>query len=225
MYWYSVRLNVNHATYISNCHCLFDEQEQFALLLFKLKTLFEVQWSISGNMFRVLPRLAALRVACQQSATVSAHHHSSSSFGYAPITVPLTDNRSLLCRYTSTAAVPPPSPLINIQTGNLANKMWRVKFISLSTSVLGICSQPYLIERSSELMGTVGVVAICGMAGFFAFITPILLHFVVKKYVIGIDYNPITDEYTATTISFFMQKNKVSFRIDNGHFQVWQGIN
>ncbi|CAD7003981.1 unnamed protein product [Ceratitis capitata] len=55
-------------------------------------------------------------------------------------------------------------------------------------------------------------VFLCGFAGFFTFVTPLLLHFITKKYVTEIHYNPKSDEYTATTISILLYKIKTKFR-------------
>lgn len=52
-------------------------------------------------------------------------------------------------------------------------------------------------------------VFLCTIGGFFTFVTPLLLHFITKKYVTELHYNPQTEEYTATTISLLLQKIKV----------------
>ena len=45
---------------------------------------------------------------------------------------------------------------------------------------------------------------------FFTFATPLLVHYVSKKYVTEMYYNRITDTYTAITYSLFLRKNQVS---------------
>uniref|UniRef100_A0A1B0GAV5 Transmembrane protein 70 n=1 Tax=Glossina morsitans morsitans TaxID=37546 RepID=A0A1B0GAV5_GLOMM len=90
--------------------------------------------------------------------------------------------------------------------------MRAVKILSLTTSLVGLGAQPILMEQSVKLGGTALAVFICGFAGFFTFVTPLLLHFITKKYVTEIYYNPKTEEYVAITISILMQKIRTKFR-------------
>lgn len=112
---------------------------------------------------------------------------------------------SSLCSVT-----PSPSCLEHIYTGSLTDKMKAVKLFSLTTSAAGLAIQPILVEQGAKLGGTPMVVFLCSFAGFFTFITPVLLHFVAKKYVTKMHFNSVTDEYVATTISFFMRQKDVS---------------
>ena len=51
-----------------------------------------------------------------------------------------------------------------------------------------------------------------GMGAFmslFTFATPLLVHYVSKKYVTEMYYNRMTDTYTAITYSLFLRKNQV----------------
>lgn len=100
-----------------------------------------------------------------------------------------------------------------IYTGKFKSRVLRVKLFSFSTSIMGVSATPILLQKSSELGGT----ALATVAGFmcavFTFLTPMLLHFITKKYVIQITHNPATDEYVATTISFFLMKNEVWGRL------------
>ncbi|KAH8242393.1 hypothetical protein KR032_005149 [Drosophila birchii] len=100
--------------------------------------------------------------------------------------------------------------LQRIYYGTLAPRMKMVKFFSLSTSLAGIAAQPILLEQGMKIGGTGMAVFLCSVGGFFTFVTPLLLHFITKKYVTELHYNPQTEEYTATTISLLLQKIKVS---------------
>lgn len=99
-----------------------------------------------------------------------------------------------------------------IYTGSLAPRMKAVKVFSLTTSLTGLAAQPILMEQGMKIGGTGMAVAICTVAGFFTFVTPLLLHFITKKYVTELHYNPKTEEYTATTISILLYKIKTKFR-------------
>ena len=48
---------------------------------------------------------------------------------------------------------------------------------------------------------------------FFTFATPLLVHYVSKKYVTEMYYNRVTDTYTAITYSLFLRKNQVGWFI------------
>lgn len=98
-----------------------------------------------------------------------------------------------------------------IYTGKFQSRIVRVKFFSLSTSLMGLAAQPLLLEKGMEMGGPGLATFLCSLAGIFTFITPVLLHLISKKYVIKITHDPKTDEYVATTISFFLTKKEVKF--------------
>ncbi|KAL5234744.1 hypothetical protein ACI65C_002154 [Semiaphis heraclei] len=101
----------------------------------------------------------------------------------------------------------------NIYIGTLGPRIRNLKIVSFMTSAVGLCIQPMVIQKAAEvgssLAATIGV---CTIAGFFTFITPVLIHLVTRKYVTSIEYNKKTDEYNATTISFFLKPKKVQFK-------------
>ena len=55
------------------------------------------------------------------------------------------------------------------------------------------------------------IVALYSAVGLFTFVTPFLIHFITKKYVTDIMFDPVTKEYTATVYNFFPTKKKVIF--------------
>ncbi|EDV97427.1 transmembrane protein 70 homolog, mitochondrial [Drosophila grimshawi] len=99
-----------------------------------------------------------------------------------------------------------------IYYGTLAPRMKIVKLFSLTTSLVGIAAQPILLEQGMKIGGTGMGIFLCTIGGFFTFVTPLLLHFITKKYVTELHYNTVTDEYTATTISVILLKIKTKFR-------------
>lgn len=95
--------------------------------------------------------------------------------------------------------------------GSLTPQIRAIKVFSLTTSIVGVCAQPILYEQASKLgSSTPAIVALCGMIGFFTFCTPILIHFISKKYVTELHYDETTKEYIATTINIFLMKKQVS---------------
>ena len=62
--------------------------------------------------------------------------------------------------------------------------------------------------------GSLGVAAAGGaFFSFFTFATPLLIHWVSKKYVTELLYNKIEDSYTAITYSLLLKKKKVSLNL------------
>ncbi|XP_059612790.1 transmembrane protein 70 homolog, mitochondrial [Phlebotomus argentipes] len=103
----------------------------------------------------------------------------------------------------------------NVYVGPLTKKMKAVKVFSLTTSITGLIAQPMIIEQASKIGGTALVVFMSGFVGFFTFVTPFLLHWITKNYVSAMKFNASTQEYTATTISFFLTPTYTKFRISD----------
>ncbi|XP_053674063.1 transmembrane protein 70 homolog, mitochondrial [Anopheles nili] len=99
--------------------------------------------------------------------------------------------------------------------GSLTPQIRAVKVFSLATSIGGIVAQPILLEQASKVGGMPMIVAVCGFAGFFTFVTPILLHLVTKRYVTELYYDAAKQQYTATTITFFLRREKTHFKIED----------
>lgn len=100
----------------------------------------------------------------------------------------------------------------NTFSGTLTPNITSVKLFSLTTSVAGVVAQPILYEQADKLGSSTPVIAaVCGFVGFFTFVTPFLLHTITKRYVTQMTFDPQTQEYTATTISFFMRKSNLKF--------------
>lgn len=105
-----------------------------------------------------------------------------------------------------------PDQPIKVYYGTLTPRMKAVKVFSLTTSLTGMAAQPIIMEQGSKLGGAPMMYFMCGVVGFFTFVTPVLLHVITKKYVTEITYDPRLEEYTATTISFFLTRLEVRLR-------------
>lgn len=80
----------------------------------------------------------------------------------------------------------------------------------------GLIAQPILYEQAAKLGGSTPViVAVCGFVGFFTFVTPFLLHVITKRYVTELHYDPVTKEYDATIITFYLAKKHVKFCVED----------
>lgn len=165
----------------------------------------------------VLPRGAQL-AACLGSATRQIHlpgksRYIAGSYGALQKQHHQLEQQKLPSRWLAAKSDGSEDELQRIYYGTLAPRMKLVKFFSLSTSLAGLAAQPILLEQGMKIGGTGMAVFLCSVGGFFTFVTPLLLHFITKKYVTELHYNPQTEEYTATTISILLQKIKVRINL------------
>lgn len=100
-----------------------------------------------------------------------------------------------------------------VYNGKLERDIIRVKLFSLTTSVMGLVFQPILYNQASSLPV---LIATCSVAGFFTFVTPVLLHQLAKRYVNRITYNKDKDNYIAHTTTFFFRQKQVRQLINSG---------
>ncbi|XP_060520799.1 transmembrane protein 70 homolog, mitochondrial [Cylas formicarius] len=102
-----------------------------------------------------------------------------------------------------------------VYSGVLTPQMKRVKIFSLASSVMGIIAQPFLYNQLIDHGNMPIIVVAYSFIGFFTFVTPLLLHFITKKYVTVLEYNSKLDTYTATTLNIFCRPQKVEFKIND----------
>lgn len=98
-----------------------------------------------------------------------------------------------------------------VYVGTLSNMVKLVKGFSVSTSLIGLCVQPYLFANSGNYPLFVKI-ALGGTLSFFIFLTPLMLHFVTKRYVTKLYYNNDTGIFTGTTLTFFVHEKDTQFR-------------
>lgn len=99
-----------------------------------------------------------------------------------------------------------------IYVGSLRSMVTTVKAFSLSTSILGLSFQPFLYNRASD--SDLPLFLKLFMGGFlnvFIFFTPVMLHFITKRYVTSIYYNSKSKMYTATTLNIIINDVNTSF--------------
>lgn len=99
-----------------------------------------------------------------------------------------------------------------IYTGSLAKAVLGVKFFSYSCSMFSLCVLPVIFTKTGlGMSGLAMKVAICGVIGFFTFLTPVLLHLFTKGYVVRLYHNRETDVYTAVTYNALLVEKKTVF--------------
>lgn len=83
---------------------------------------------------------------------------------------------------------------------------------SYSTSGASLFLMPHILLKTGLGVQSLALqIAFCGFIGFFTFLTPVLLHFITKGYVIRLYHNPDTDTYTAVTYSVFLTEKRTVF--------------
>lgn len=98
-----------------------------------------------------------------------------------------------------------------VYIGPLARLVKGVKMFSISTSVIGLGLQPYLLMHAGD-HNVVATVAVGSVVGFFIFLTPLMIHWITKKYVTDMYFDKKSDQFTAATISFFLRRKELAFK-------------
>ena len=107
-----------------------------------------------------------------------------------------------------------------IYQGILSTQIKLVKGFSLTTSFISIACQPVLLMHMQQANANLAVMAGAGaFLSIFTFATPLLIHYVSKKYVTELNYNKLEDSYTAITYSLFLRKKEVIIGKNFKNFQ------
>jgi transmembrane protein 70, mitochondrial len=93
----------------------------------------------------------------------------------------------------------------------LNSQVKRIKMFTLTTSVIGLSLQPVLITQFLEKYGFGLTTLMFLSTAVFTVVTPLLIHYLAKKYILELSYDKKTGLYTATTYTFFLKKFEVSY--------------
>ena len=96
-----------------------------------------------------------------------------------------------------------------VYRGMIEKPIRATKAISIASSGLGIAAQPLLFREAANLPLIVKSL-VGGFLGFFIFITPLLLHQLVRRYIVRLYYNPQTEEFSAVCLRFIPGLKKVT---------------
>lgn len=107
------------------------------------------------------------------------------------------------------------NPIKDVYYGILTPQVKAIKLFSLSSSVVGILSQPWLYKEIVSTANVPVILVAYSFIGFFTLVTPILLHLITKKYIIQLSYNEKTDTYIAKTVNFFCMTKELEFKVDD----------
>ncbi|CAN7991279.1 unnamed protein product [Ixodes hexagonus] len=97
-----------------------------------------------------------------------------------------------------------------VYLGTIRSTVKMVKALSLTTSFVGILAQPILLQQlngSSKI--AIGIVTV--FASFFIFVTPLLLHYITKRYVTELTFDRDKKQFSATTLSLLNRKRQFDF--------------
>ena len=95
-----------------------------------------------------------------------------------------------------------------VYVGNMARLVKAIKMFSLSTSLVSIGSIPLIRSAIEESITKAGVM---GGISTIIFLTPLLLHFVTRKYVTDVYFNADTEVFTLATKTLFLCRKEVEF--------------
>lgn len=98
-----------------------------------------------------------------------------------------------------------------IYTGVLNKKLFWVKFVSLTSSVVGLCMLPMGFMKCLENNNNIAAFGILTLMAVFTFGTPIFLHFITRSYALHIYYNKNKDNYIVERFTFFLRTNQIEF--------------
>uniref|UniRef100_A0A2R8ZGM5 Transmembrane protein 70 n=1 Tax=Pan paniscus TaxID=9597 RepID=A0A2R8ZGM5_PANPA len=101
-----------------------------------------------------------------------------------------------------------------IYTGNMARAVFGVKCFSYSTSLIGLTFLPYIFTQNNAISESVPLpvqIIFYGIMGSFTVITPVLLHFITKGYVIRLYHEATTDTYKAITYNAMLAETSTVF--------------
>ncbi|XP_059478286.1 transmembrane protein 70 homolog, mitochondrial [Neocloeon triangulifer] len=120
-----------------------------------------------------------------------------------------------LCRFSSTSS-PPNSSDENVDKkiyqGSLVSQVKSIKYFTIGTSIMGCIIQPVIWTRFIEMYGAGTTYTMASFIGFFTIVTPLLIHYITKKYVTDMYYNSETETYTAVTLSFLNGRVETKFK-------------
>jgi hypothetical protein len=96
-----------------------------------------------------------------------------------------------------------------IYTGGLTSQIKALKIFSLTTSAIGLGVQPLVLTQFLAKYGSGATIGIFSALAFFTAVTPIMIHYIAKKYITELYYDKSTQTYKAITFSFLLGRVEV----------------
>ncbi|KFM64111.1 Transmembrane protein 70-like protein, mitochondrial, partial [Stegodyphus mimosarum] len=105
---------------------------------------------------------------------------------------------------------PSKSSEILVYEGLLKKRIKIVKLLSLSTSVLGFGILPVIVYDLCKMNIFVG--CLTGVMSSFFLSTPFILHWITKRYVIELNFDPESKTFSAKTFNIVSQLQELKFK-------------
>lgn len=96
-----------------------------------------------------------------------------------------------------------------IYNGAVTNKVRNIKMFSLLSSVLSVICQPIIYMKILEEDNAISVGTLFALLNILTISSPLLVHFLTKRYVIEMYHYPNKEKYTAELYTFFCKKREV----------------
>ena len=164
--------------------------------------------------------LSTTRIICCNSVKclATSKHHSLYPDGNFRKIQPTTnvDSRALKTQASDNIDEESGLPLIHptrgilVYSGKMSSYVKGLKTLSLSTSLLALLAQPMVLSAAKDDM-----LFKAGLIGSFSvvlFSTPVLVHFVTKKYVTDIYFNEDNKMFTLAYKSFFLRRKELQYK-------------
>lgn len=98
-----------------------------------------------------------------------------------------------------------------IYMGPIRKAIHVTKFMSLTSSAVGLALQPTLISQATTVHPVVAV-AIGSFVGFFTYVTPFLIHWMTKRYVVEMYFDAQNQTFECYTLTFFLRHKRLQFQ-------------
>lgn len=96
-----------------------------------------------------------------------------------------------------------------IYNGTLTNKVRNIKLISLLSSVVSVISQPIIYMKILEEDNLASAGTLFALLNVVTISSPLLIHFLTRRYVIEMYHYPNEERYTAKLYSFLCKEREV----------------
>lgn len=98
-----------------------------------------------------------------------------------------------------------------VYTGNINKGVFVAKYFSVGSSVIGLCLTPWIVSEMST-GGLVFKIAVTTASGFFILVTPLLIHFLCKRYVVKMYYDKASSTFSAVKLNLLAQQRVFKFK-------------
>ena len=105
-----------------------------------------------------------------------------------------------------------------IYEGTITRTVRLVKIFSIGTSSMVVCAQPWIFKATMAAQTPTPMVAALALfCGVFVGGTPLMLHWVTRRYITQIRYDRPAGVFTLTTLSLFARAKHLSFTAADVH--------